>query len=157
MRLERWAGPGLEGEGLIDRGGACTSVHANRMSPDFPFLDWKGEARFSPHTCPLPVICLWGCHLLSFPLLRPSTVHPQCHCLPWHLCRPMSVTSPRPHIQAWFLPLCAPTVSRTGVSSAGICCWSEQSGAIECQLCARFCAGHCPCLPKVLVSWGRHF
>ena len=35
---------------------------------------------------------------MSFPLPCPSTVHPQCHCLPWHLCCPRSMASPRPHI-----------------------------------------------------------
>lgn len=55
-----------------------------------------------PDSVPISVLCLWSvsgsCHLLSFPLPCPSTVHPQCHCLPWHLSGPRSMTSPRPCI-----------------------------------------------------------
>ena len=128
------------------------------MSPDFPFLDWKpGEARFSPHKCPLPVVCLRGLSSLvlssalsqhcppAVSLLSLASVPPQEHDLPQTMYRNGSFLS---------VPF---TVSFKGVSSAGICCWNEQSGAVESLLCAKFCAGHCPCLPKVLVSWGRHF
>lgn len=109
-----------------------------------------------PDSVPISVLCLWSvsgsCHLLSFPLPCPSTVHllalasvpPQEHDLPQTMYWNGSFLS---------VPF---TVSFKGVSSAGICCWNEQSGAVESLLCAKFCAGHCPCLPKVLVSWGRH-
>ena len=128
------------------------------MSPYFPFLNWKpNEARFSPRKCPLAVVCLRKLSSLVLPsalsqhcppavsLLALASVLPQEHGLPQTTCRNGSFLS---------VPF---TVSLKGVASAGICCWNEQSGAVESLLCAKFCAGHCPCLPKVLVSWGRHF
>ena len=79
-----------------------------------------------PDSVPISVLCLWSvsgsCHLLSFPLPCPSTVHllalasvpPQEHDLPQTMYWNGSFLS---------VPF---TVSFKGVSSAGICCWNGQ-------------------------------